>query len=591
MDPDRLGGKMGTRVAQLTAQAVVTTRQKLAPHTHALAMQVQESFFNLTGSEVHATIGDLWRKIAEADDMPEWAQRTFTFLSQRTGQWTTLLSTGLGGQVMSAGLVGLVNNELAPGVQGVIAANPMSPLPAGAAANLAVRGRESFHDMEFEARKQGLATSRFRQLMESSKIIPGFTEILDLMRRRALNRDDALKMLRDASVHEDYRELLLELMRVLLPPDALADMVVRGITDEKTAAETAAQSGVRDDDFAKLVLAAGTPPAIQELLEAYRRGIIDRDRLVHGIRQSRVRNEWVDVIESLRLGPMSPTEAIEASVQGQLSDVEARKIAAEGGLLPEHYDPLYGVAGNPPGPETILDFLNRGLLTETQAKQALRESRLKNKYIDILVASRVRLLPQRTIVTLVSKGLISSSDGISKLLDLGYSEDDAAALVSEAKSRKTEKERDLAVGQVRDLYATKALSKAQASEMLAALGYEPDEVEWLLALSDLERVRRATDAAVSKIHALYVGHKLPEGDASNDLDALGVPSGMRDDLMEIWALEREANVRHLTPAEITKAFKLGYIEESDAFDRLINIGYSDEDANILIAFTVPKPKG
>lgn len=587
-DPSKLGNKIAPRVAALTTSAVIEARRKLAPHTHDLAMQIQESFFRLTGSEIHGTLGPLWQRIADNPDMPQWAQRTFGFLANRTGQWTTLLSSGMGGQIMSVGLGALVANELAPGIQGSLALQPNTPLPVDAAVNLAARGRRDAELMEFEGRKQGLAVSRFRQLMEVAKSVPGLNEILELLHRRAIDRDDAIRMLKDALVHEDYAELLLEMQRTYLSPEALADMVVRGIAEEAAATDDATRSGIRDDDFAKLVLASGMPPAVQELLEAYRRGIIDDTRLVHGIRQSRLRNEWIDVIKALRYSPMSPADAIQAAVQGHLPDGEAKKIAEEGGLLPEHYDPLYQIAGNPPGPETTLDLWNRGIFTRDQATQALRESRLKDKYIPALLESRVQLIPARTLHTLVVHGVLTANEAIAKAIQLGYTPDDAAALIASARAEKTKPERDLTVAQVRELYATHALDKDTASAMLTNLGYEPDEVAWLLALGEAEQILRANNAAMSKIHTLYVSHHIDDTTASNALDLLHIPASQRDDLMGLWQLEREANVKLLTPAEISKAVKLTYFTPEEGITRLVRLGYSQDDASLLISFVTPQ---
>lgn len=377
---------------------------------------------------------------------------------------------------------------------------------------------------------------------------------------------------------------------VHLSPELLAEAVLKGVADTNTAADEARYSGVTADRFGVMVGAAGEPIGLQEMLEAYRRGIIDEARLQHGIRQSRVRNEWTDVIEALRFAPMSPASAIEAAVQSHLTIEQARAIAAEGGLFPAHFDPLYETAGSPPGIQEMLELWNRGIATEGQVDQAIRESRVKNKYVPLIKAARRRLPPERTVVSMVHQGVLDAPGGIAKLLDLGFSPEDAALLVQEGLNTKKAADRDLAKGEIVTLYEDGTIDAAKAGAMLGKLHYDAEETGFLLELADHRRERQYTQALITRVHARYVSFKLDRSEASAQLDAAHVPTPARDQIIRLWDLERASNIPTLTVAQLEGLVRREALDPDEFLVRVQQLGYTLDDAQALLVLAEPAPR-
>src|SRR5439155_22359841 len=151
--------------------------------------------------------------------------------------------------------------------------------------------------------------------------------------------------------------------------------VLKGVISHDAAVHEAAKTGLDAGDMSFIEDIIGEPIGLQELLFAFRRGFINTERLVHGIRQSRIRNEWVDVIEKLRYVPISASEAVTATVQNHLDQNTAKRLVSENGIDPQWFDVMYETEGNPPGPGQMLDLLNRGQMSVADVKQGLRESR------------------------------------------------------------------------------------------------------------------------------------------------------------------------------------------------------------------------
>lgn len=368
---------------------------------------------------------------------------------------------------------------------------------------------------------------------------------------------------------------------VPLSPSEAALAVLKGKLPLDEGIKEAALTGLDIGPFQTLVAITGEPPALQELLLLFRRGQIDQARLEEGVKESRIRDEWLPEILDLRYAPPSPAEVISGLVEGHLPLAEALKLFQEAGINPEHFQWMYETAGRPPGIVQMLTLLNRHQATEAEVVAAIRESNVKNKYIGALLNLRWRIPPQRTIVSMIRHGVIPDAKATEWLMDLGYHPEDVALFVAEGHSQKTQAEKDLALGTVKALYGDRLLNRAEAEAAIEKLGYDTHEAGMILDLVDVQRTARFRNAAVSRIHTLYVGHHLIRTEASADLDHLGVEAGERDALLDIWDLERQANVHHLTLAQVQGAAKRGVIKREE-FDRRVEaLGYLAADTGIL----------
>ncbi len=372
-----------------------------------------------------------------------------------------------------------------------------------------------------------------------------------------------------------------------LTPEQLAESWVRGVMNGPDATAEARESGLNGDRFATLAAIAGEPPAIQELLELYRRGEINRTRLEHGIQQSRVRNEWIDAIEALRYGPLNPSIAVDAAVQNQASRAQAEKLAAEGGLNPTHFDLAFRVAGRPPGIVEMIELWQRGDVTEADVKQTIAESDVKTKYTGALLKLKRRLLPPDTIASMVGDGVLSEREALSKLMEHGYTHQDAQAWIDRHTVVGAQVQREAARGEILALYEARSISRSKALNLLEGARYQRGLAELDLDLVDSKRLRAAQAAAVSKVHSLYVAFRIERPDATGLLDQLGLPSDQVRELIRVWDLERQANTKDLTKTEIVSAYSHGIFTTAEAVKRLEGIGYRGADAAVILAEHAP----
>lgn len=565
------------------SQAVIQTTVGLTPQKVMGGMHLQEAFFKLVASEVQPTVGGLSRAIADDADITPWLRDTFNFLGRGEGQWAALLNFGVYGSGLAGSLGGLITNEMTPVVEKRFAANPNAKHDPGTLAQMVGSHVITLEKGMREANKSALSEDRFQQLVSMQETLPDFGALVELYRRGLINRPLFQSVMRKGRFREEFINIMPSLARELLSGSELANLVDRGEMTLELAESRAQQVGYSGTDFRELVALVGVPPATGDLMLAFRRGIINKERLSRGIRQSPLRSEWIDVITELQYDPLSTTQAAIAVGQNLLSKTKGREIANDNGTRPADFDLLVESSGRPPGIDEVLDLWNRGEVTEEEVRQALLESTIKNKWVPLIMKTRRRIPPQDTVRMMVNRGVLTPAEGVKRFMAVGYSHDDAAALAELAQKDKTENDRDLTKAEIVSLYEFRLVTKNAAEGMLDAMGFDSDEQGFILALADFRKSKREMDAAASVVRSKYVAHKISDNECSGLLDSLHVPADARDHLMFLWGLERDANQRELTPTQILKAMTNGFIERPEAQKRLVEQGFSAGDANLLIS--------
>jgi hypothetical protein len=388
-----------------------------------------------------------------------------------------------------------------------------------------------------------------------------------------------------------------------ISPEQCADLVLRHWWDCDSAAAEAAASGISRDRFERMVDDVGEPLALEQLLEAFRRGFIDWDSgdtrtnsVVSGIRQSRVRDQWQDVVQKLVVGVIPVGDAVAAAVKGQVPYVQAEQIAFYNGISSADFRVLYDTAGNPPGPGELIELTRRGIIPEDgtgpsvlSLQQGIYEGMTKDKWWTAYQALMVYLPPPRTITALERSGVLPPAEAQKLYQQSGLSPQLAAIYSANATTTKLAKTKELAEGTVLKLYTSGTIDRAETAALLGDLGYTAQETDWLLSWTDLHRELAALDKAITKVSALYIARKIGVETATAALGAFGLPGTQQQALLADWTLERDASVRTLTPAEIGDAVKYGIITQDQGQTALQALGYQPFDAWVRLSLSQDTP--
>jgi hypothetical protein len=97
--------------------------------------------------------------------------------------------------------------------------------------------------------------------------------------------------------------------------------------------------------------------------------------------------------------------------------------------------------------------------------------------------------------------------------------------------------------------------------------------------SEVEIYKAAARAIRKKLHCGRIDG--PQADA--ELANVGVATHRRQQLVNLWIIERDSICREASLAQLLKGLRYGFITAAQANTRLANLGYSQADANLIIA--------
>lgn len=224
-------------------------------------------------------------------------------------------------------------------------------------------------------------------------------------------------------------------------------------------------------------------------------------------------------------------------VQSQIDATVAADNASFLGLAADKFDFLVRLAGNPPGLGEVLEMWRRGFMTEDQVNQALKESRLKNKYNDQVKQLRYVLPPISDVIRMAVRE--AWDDSVAN--QFGYDAD----------------------------------FPAKVSELAPQLGIDPD---WI------RRYWRAHWTLPSVQQLFEMLHRTKE---------TGVTAGVVDqalrvnDVPEYWRQKLIAiSYAPFTRVDVRRMYKTKVLDIAAVKQAYLDIGYNDQRAQQLADFTV-----
>jgi hypothetical protein len=450
------------------------------------------------------------------------------------------------------------------------------------AAGLVSKGIMPLADASSEAAGGNLDGHHFNMLIDAAGNRPGFDVAAEMLRRGLIQQADFATALARNDVPSFWWDAYQGLTRILLSPADLALANLRGEIPLADAVAYAGQLGLLETDFNTLVANTGEPPGTELLMEALRRGFIQEDTFARGIRQSRVRDEWIDTLLKVRYTPMSTADAVRAVVEHYLPESEGAAIAQQNGLEAEHWPILVESWGRPLAHEQMMSLYYRGLASKDEVTQAFRESDLKDKYTELSFELGRRLVPERQIVQMLQHDVIPTDVAFTMLHQQGYNDDDIASLINLGTAQQASHHKTLTKADIVAMYTDAIMNRRDALDNLGQLGIDAKDAGEVLDLADFKRKAAVLKAKQGGIEASLKAHHITEDQALQRLYDAGIDHDQARALVDEWLQQRKVQVRNLTEKQIIDAAFAKIITVEDAHVRLAGQGLSDGDATIVL---------
>lgn len=449
-------------------------------------------------------------------------------------------------------------------------------------AELTQKGLMTHNNAESDAAGSGINGDRFSHLTELATQRLTADQLLELRRRQEISDAQLSDQLQKLGYNQEGQREVRGLQRQLISVADLALANLRGFLSYEDALAYAKILGVDENDLNVLIANTGEPPGLEELLFAYRREFIDEARLVHGIKQSRVKDEWVDVVERLRFSPMSTADAARAVVEGYMTPEQGAKIAEQNGLEPEHWPFIHESWGRPLAHEQMMELYYRGQASLRGVRAAFKQSDIKDEYINESIELGRRMLPLYEVVSAIKYGALSTKDGAKVLLQQGFIERDVQVMLKLGLAEGGASGKALTQAQIVSGYEEHLTSRAKALSQLEKLKYSKADAEALLNLADAKAQATLQRQEQATIRAAFLSGAQTDTETLSALLKAGLDQAQADHLLAVWEREKRRASRTLTQAQILQAAERGIISVNDALAALEADGLSEANARILL---------
>jgi hypothetical protein len=441
--------------------------------------------------------------------------------------------------------------------------------------------------------------------------------------------------------NETWRAFVKSGVTIPTDPGDAAEIVAEDVALESWGADQVAQLGLGGDQFSKLVNAVRNGPGFGELLQARRRGKISADEFTHGLRKLRLEGLWDDALADLLDQLLTVADLANAVVQGHMSQDDAAAEAALQGVSGPRFDVLVQNTGLPPGPETLLAWLRRGIITQAEFETGVREGHTKVKYIPFFEAARQPLLSAATAVRLYLKGWYSKEQRDALGSEWGYSSQQmedwflsegrpatvhqihigyarGAKLPGAANEHEAiltaVKQSDIRPEYAELLYAQRysypsafvlralvesgAVTAAEGEQALLFSGWEPTFAAKVAASWAGTGTGATADTHESKAqtqlwnttHASYKANEISAATATQALQRAGVDAATIPNVLSIWNEEKSLIRARLQASDVRKAYRKqdenpatgAAWTRPDALAQLLSLGWSNEDAEAYL---------
>jgi hypothetical protein len=511
----------------------------------------------------------------------------------RFGKFFGRLFSDAGGYAIG----GATQDALRPALQEVVnvanESHPAVPLTPSTAAQAQIAGGYSAKDAERDAAYNGLSRSRFDAIRSFAGNAPGVNQLLMLWNRRELTEKEVDAGLRQNLTRPEWSDALKALRWQLPSGQELAQMAVQGVLERDEAAALALLVGTNAATFDRLYRLAGDPIAPDELLTLWNRGELAEADVDRGLRQSRLKPEWVAAFKRLR-HVLPPVSDVTRFAVREVYDPAARKSldldadfpepfareAAKVGLDEQTARDYWAAHWQLPSYTQATEMLFRGEITRPQFDGLLKALDYAPTWREKLAAIAQRIPPIGDMIRFAQREVYDPA----QRRELGLDADYPAAFTDEAALHGMNEER------ARQYWAAhwRLPSALQGYRMLWRGEMNEGELDGLLKALDYpklwrDRLRNIAYLVPGRIDLkrMYAAGILTRAEVHAGYRKLGYTERDADRMTELAVAGTGTTTKDLTAAQLASEYQGHFIDRTAYLERLAELGYSADEAEQL----------
>lgn len=536
--------------------------------------------------------------------------------AQQLFEWQVL------GQVLSVAL-GPVFELLAREVNKALPATPLSPADL---ADMVVRNIVQMQAATDYARESGVAAADFTRMVQSAGegLAPG--ELAEALRRGLIPESgtgpDSISFeqgVAESRTRNKWANTIKALSVVEPTPADALNALLQGQIPYDQAHSLYVRFGGDPDHFTWLFNSRGSAPTPLEAASMARRGIIPWSGNGPGVvsfeqafLEGPWRDKWLDPYHKLSVYVPPARTVITLVKDGDITDEQALALFQDNGLTPELAQVYLTSAhkqrssAHKAAISTELRTVARkeyvdGHIPEAQFRSLLAQANVPADAIEseVSAANLTRqfgrhALSVANIRKLWQGGAIDDRQATAMLVESGYVETDAESVLKEWQLGVGTGRSGLSTTRILQYLKAGVLTPDEAYDRLTGNGMKSADARFLVDHPETSGGVKSKSNTESDIVAAYKDGILTQDDTNAKLQALGLTSDAASLKLQIAntqlakAKKPRQTPKSLSEAHILEAYKLGLATEAWAERELETVGWSVNDAQLLVAIETAK---
>lgn len=370
----------------------------------------------------------------------------------------------------------------------------------------------------------------------------------------------------------------------------LLDWLARGLLSESDVVERLGRAGFDAEAAELTVQARHAPPNIGEIWTLVNRGLLPEGEATEKLVTLGLSPEDAARVLALRAAFPSPSDLVRMAVRevfspeiaerfGQFEDLpdEYVRLAQQAGLSEQFAEWFWAAHWDLPSATQGFEMFHRGIIDEADVTDLLRALDVMPFWRDRMVQLSYNIPGRIDLRRAYRMGVLDEAAVTRGYRALGYSPEDAEWLTRFTVEEKLESERDLTKSEIVQLFEAGTFTREQAAAMLVDMRYTAAEAAYILDLGEHRKETRRLERAISVVRARFLAFRIDQIEASGALDALGVPADRRDEELVTWRVEREVSAPRVPVGTLQRFLRKGFIDVERFVGEAKAIGYSDDE--------------
>lgn len=371
--------------------------------------------------------------------------------------------------------------------------------------------------------------------------------------------------------------------------------LMQDVSDEKLL-EDISKSDIHPDYARTYLDAILTKPASEDIIAYELRQDSTLSDLERKLRQIGIHPAYAPIYRELayQIPPiadiitMAVREAFTPSIAarfGQYEDFpsEFEEWAAKKGLSKEWAMRYWAAHWNLPSPQQGFEMLHRGVIDSPTLEILLRAQDVMPFWRDKLIAIAYRPLTRVDVRRMYKEGVLDEGQVYESYLEQGYNEKNAERMAEFTVRQTLSSLSKFTSSDIIKAFTQRMISQSDAMSLLRDIGIRNEDASYIVATAEYKRQWEFIDSQIAGIKNLYKKRVYDDSDARGKLAGLNLPSEQIEVLMQQWFYDVKAEpTATWTTAQTLSFLKKGLIEESRARRELMLNGYDEEHTDIYI---------